>query len=82
MWCNFNIGNASALALLGFLLNCQAYKFTAGVTDMALIKLEPICSCYFKAPPVPIYCIPRVKGNNKELVFKQHVRALLRSFEA
>ena len=50
--------------------------------DVALIKLGPNYSCHFKAPPIPVYCIPRVKRNNKELVFKQHAQALLSSFEA
>ena len=50
---------------------------------MAFIKLWPIYSCYFYALPIPVYCIPRVKRNNKELVFMQHdARALLSSFEA
>ena len=37
--------------------------------DIALIKLGPIYSCYFYAPPIPIYCIPMVKSNDKERVF-------------
>ena len=50
---------------------------------MALIKLGLIYSFYFLAPPIPVYCNPRVKWNNKkELVFKQHARALVHTFEA
>ena len=44
---------------------------------MALINLGPIYSCYFLAPPIPVYCVLKVKRNNKELVFKSHAQALL-----
>ena len=48
---------------------------------MAMIYLGPFYSCHFE-PPISVYCIPRVKRNDKELVFKRHARALLSSFEA
>ena len=38
---------------------------------MALIKIGLIYSYYFEAPPIPVYCIPRVIRNNKELIFKR-----------
>ena len=45
----FSVGSDLALALLGFLLTCRAYKtkFTSSRLDMTMIKLGPIYSCSF-----------------------------------
>ena len=45
-------------------------------------KLGLVYSCYFKAPVIFIYCIPRMKKNTEEVVFKWHTCAIPSSFEA
>ena len=76
------------LALLGFLLTCQAYKtkFTAGgklySLDIALIELYGRFMVAISKLHPSLFCIPRAKRNHKELVFKRHTWTLLSSFEA
>ena len=40
VWCNFSVGSASVLALLGFLLTCWDYKFTTGVKLLVRYGLD------------------------------------------
>ena len=76
------------LALLGFLLTCRVYKtkFTAGgklySLDIALIKLYGHFMVAISRLRPSLFCIPRAKRNNKELVFKRHTWTLLSSFAA